>query len=573
MKNSGFLNFRGQIKSMKQLRYLFEGSLATVCLAIGLTTNAQNFPATVTGPVSLDGASGSCATPGTNAPNVFRIPVTGVGMLSATKKLVRVNVQLSNCGSGTVNLNNVQIRLVSPAGLCQGIYSGGLSSVASGTHTISLVEAASCLNNPNTNNSSTVGAPPFGSGNQGVFNAQFSGTPANFSSYSGMADGDWLLVFSETTTTPPCLVSAELSFGLANVQDQETAGETCSNPIIWDGNSPLCASTSGKLGSTEMPGSLGGANSTQFGTIGGQTCEWNNANNNDVWIAYTATTDFTCLTISGIDQNLQSVVVSDANVDGDNQPCTGPLPTGGNDSRWTLVSCPRNAIYSATSGTSLNQQHCFTSQPGKTYYLVVDGNGGANSSFYVWGSASTTIPVRFGMFQALNRMNQVDLMWTALNEQADSFAVERSLDGLRFQSIASLPVFNSAQPWLRQYSFSDFTAPASGTIFYRIKAYNRAGLFRYTPIRQVERRAGEVLAPKARILQNPVVGNRMLLYSSAPIARINLYSMSGQKLAEIATQLQAGNQIISIPAQVRGQFVAEFVYPTSAAERIMIQAQ
>ncbi|MFZ1561217.1 MAG: hypothetical protein WAT37_14895, partial [Saprospiraceae bacterium] len=151
---------------------------------------------------------------------------------------------------------------------------------------------------------------------------------------------------------------------------------------------PICASTLGKSGSTLMPGSLSGPNGVQFGTIGGATCDWNGANNNDVWIKFTPTSSNVCISISGLDFNLQSVIVTDANADGDNDPCTytGAFPNpAGNDPRWTLVSCPNNAIYSGTSGTQLNQQHCFTAVVGKSYYLVVDGTGGIESPFFIQG--------------------------------------------------------------------------------------------------------------------------------------------------------------------------------------------
>ena len=489
--------------------------------------SGQVFSSGANFPINLESATGSCATPGANAPNIVRIPVTGLGNLSTTFQVVRVSVRLSNCGAGTSNLNNVQIRLQSPGGVCQGIYSGGLSTVASGTHQINLVPAASCLNNPNTSNANASGSGSgLTTGNVGYFNAQFNGTTTDFDAYTGNPNGDWLLVFSENTTTAPCLEAAEIQFGVPQTQNQEAAGETCINPIVWDGLTPLCASTNGKNGSTEMPGSLGGAGTTQFGTIGGQTCEWNNANNNDVWIAYTATSELTCLSISGTDQNLQSVVVTDANVDGDNNPCTGPAPSGGNDPRWTLVSCPRNSIYGSSAGTSLNQQHCFSSQPGKTYYLVVDGNGGANSSFYVWGSSTTIIPVRFGSFQANPSQQGVQLSWTALNEFADLFEVERSVDGTRFEKIGELPARDRAMAWFRSYTFVDKNFQ-NGRAFYRIKAISHNGSYRFSATRQVNQMAGNGLSQSIRLKQHPIQAGIIAFDANKPVSTLRLLTMQG----------------------------------------------
>ncbi|MBL0102232.1 MAG: hypothetical protein IPP49_21155 [Saprospiraceae bacterium] len=347
----------------------------------------QTFSASIPSTVDLTGAAGTCASPGTGSPDKFTIPVSGVGTLSATNALVRVSVTLDNsCTGGSANMNLVSFRVMAPGGNCVGVYSGGLSTVATGTHTLNLVSSVTCLNNPQTSNDPTGGANSGTTSNYGFFNAQFSGTPTDLTtSFNALnADGNWMIIFSETTSSEPCLVAASLTFGNPVVSDQTANGDNCSAPIVWTGG-PICASTSGKTGSTQMPGSpvVGG---TAFGTIGGITCDWNGANNNDVWIKFTPTSANVCISISGLDFNLQSIVVTDSNADGDNNPCTGnSCAAGSNDPNWTVMSCPRPNLYTTTSGTQLNQQHCFTAVVGQMYYLVVDGNGGAESPFYISG--------------------------------------------------------------------------------------------------------------------------------------------------------------------------------------------
>jgi hypothetical protein len=249
------------------------------------------------------------------------------------------------------------------------------------------VSFTSCLNNPNTANAVSTGSPFLGTGNNGYFNAQYTGTPTLYSSFTGNADGTWKIIFSESTANPPCVESIRLFFGDPNVITQGTTGDNCSNPIVWDGKSPICGNTTSMTGSTQMPGSVGGPNTNTFSAIGGQTCGWNFANNNDVWIKYTATASSTCLSISAISGTgvaLQSIVVTDANTN-DSDPCTQVSRTAANDPNWQVVSCPRSSIYGTTAGTQFNQQHCFTSEIGKTYYLIVDGDGGAASKFWIWG--------------------------------------------------------------------------------------------------------------------------------------------------------------------------------------------
>jgi hypothetical protein len=362
-------------------------SQSTIFSYTVLTTARKIFTNTISPLINLDGANGSCATPGSSTPSVFNISVSGVGTMTSVNQLLLASIGLSDCGTGTKNYRDLQIRIMSPSGQCYGVYSGGLTSNGSGTHYLNLVSYTTCLNNPNTSNDFNTGAPFLGTGNNGYFNAQYSGVPTYYSNFTGTADGTWKIIFSETTASPPCVESIRLIFGDPKVIDQGTTGDNCSNPIVWDGSSPICANTTGMTGSTQMPGSIGGPNTNSFGTINGVTCQWNNANNNDVWIKYTATSTNTCLSISGISGtgiSLQSIVVTDANTN-DTDPCTQLPRTSTNDPNWSVVSCPRNGIYTTTPGTQFNQQHCFTSEIGKTYYLVVDGDGGAASKFWIWG--------------------------------------------------------------------------------------------------------------------------------------------------------------------------------------------
>ncbi len=362
-------------------------SQATVFQYTVSTTARKIFTLDPNPDISLSGSNGSCTTPGTSTPNVFNIPVSGVGTMTSVNQLLLASIALSDCGTGSKNYNSIQIRIMSPSGQCFGVYSGGLTSLGTGTHFLNLVSSTSCLNNPNTSNDVNGGSPFLSTGNNGFFNAQYLGTPTLYSNFTGTADGTWKVIFSESTANPPCVSSIRLFFGDPNVIPQGTTGDNCSNPIVWDGSSPICANTTGMTGSTQMPGSIGGPNTNSFGTIGGVTCQWNNANNNEVWIKYTATSSNTCLSVSGISGTgvgLQSIVVTDANTN-DNDPCTQIPRTATNDPNWQVVSCPRPSIYGTTAGTQFNQQHCFTSEIGKTYYLVVDGDGGAASKFWIWG--------------------------------------------------------------------------------------------------------------------------------------------------------------------------------------------
>ncbi|MBL7787307.1 MAG: hypothetical protein JNM36_15480 [Chitinophagales bacterium] len=347
-------------------------------LLVAIAANAQTFNASTTFPFNVDGANGSCATPGSGTPNVVTVPVSGIGTLSSGFALTQVRVTMTDCGSGTKNMNAVAFRVMAPGGTCVGVYNGGLSTVATGSHTLNLVSSETCLNNPATANDPTSGATAGTSGNYGFFNAQFGGTGTNLtSSFTGInANGNWQIIFSESTASAPCIAGASLVFGDPTTSDQSANGNTCAAPIVWTG-SPICASTNSKTGEINSPGSNTGQGDLTLSTFANGTCAWNANNNNDVWIKFTPTNTNVCISISGLDFSLQSIIVT--NPSGDGSTCTA------NGEQWNVVSCPRDAIYTTTSGSQLNQQHCFTATVGNTYYLVVDGNGGAESSFYISG--------------------------------------------------------------------------------------------------------------------------------------------------------------------------------------------
>ena len=410
---------------------------------LSITAHSQKIFGTGNISVNLDGANGSCTTPGTGQPNVLNISVSGVGTMTATNQLLLASIALSDCGTGSKNLNAVQIRVMSPSGQCFGIYNGGLSTIATGTHYLNLVSSTSCLNVPNTANEPNTGSPFLSNGNNGYYNAQFSGVGTNYSNFTGNADGTWKIIFSENTANPPCVTIARLFFGDPTVINQGTTGDNCSNPIVWNGTSPICGATTSMNGSTQMPGSIGGPNTNTFGTIGGVTCGWNFANNNDVWIKYTATKANTCLSVSGISGTnvaLQSIVVTDANTN-DLDPCTQLPRIATNDPNWQVVSCPRPAIYGTTAGTQYNQQHCFTSEIGKTYYLVVDGDGGASSKFWVWGfSFNGVLDLKYDTYSNRNNYLQNPII-NLSNSGKLSLNLHNNRNTYQSQSIR---IFNSA---------------------------------------------------------------------------------------------------------------------------------
>lgn len=453
-----------------------------------LTSSAsygQQFDASgLTTPVNLDGANGSCASPGATTPSSFNIVVSGVGILSTSNALVNFIIGFTDCaGAYGLGATDCSIRIMSPLGTCVPIYNGGLStSFIDGETEFILTSNSSCLNLPNTSNLPVESAPGLDiNGASGTFSAGWAGVPVDLvSSFLGEnADGTWKVIFSNSTSDDPCVDKLSLQFGDPTVDDQTGNGDDCVNPVVWDG-SPICTTTYGMSSSSQMPGWEGPGPNTWGDFNGGTTCDWNYANNNDVWIEFVAQESLVCINISGLDDNLQSVVVSDPNTDGDNDPCTGA--NGGQ--YWNLESCADPSIYTTTAGTDNNQNHCFTATIGQTYYLVVDGNGGAESSFYVSGIAGTiyNLPVELVNFEVACELDKPILLWeTASEYNNDYFLIQHTFDGFNFTNIGTVDGAGTTTE-KQSYRFP-IHEPAYFSGYFRLKQVDFDGQFEYSPIR------------------------------------------------------------------------------------------
>ncbi len=497
--------------------------LSTLVLIASPIVYAQTFNTTSSVPFDLDGGTNytSCASPGTKA---FSFTVSGVGTLNTTtNQLAEIDIRLNAaCGA---SLTTIGCYLKSPAGTCVQVSSTmGTTTNYSGNPTTYLDyafrNAVSCLNKTPDYAAfpSTVPSEASLDGRFGIFS-----TVGNIATgFNGQnANGVWTLYFTEGTASAPCVESASLLFGDPTVTDQTPNGETCATAILWDG-SPICASTNGKTGSANMPGWNGA-------TFTG--CQWNAANNNDVWIKFQATSSSVCLAISGLVDNLQSVIVTDPNADGDGNPCTG----AGNGTYWTNVNCPRTSdnIYAAVTGTTRNQNHCFNATVGQMYYLVVDGNGGAESPFYITGinGLSEVLPIELVEFTAECSAESVELNWlTATERNNDYFVVERSVDGIKWEKVKTIEgQVNSDKH--HSYQVTDYSILPVLT-YYRLKQVDLDGRFSYSNIVSVDCFKNE---QKLRLMPNPTDGE---------------FYLTGLNEGEQITLLNAvGEEIVSLSAK------------------------
>jgi hypothetical protein len=120
---------------------------------------------------------------------------------------------------------------------------------------------------------------------------------------------------------------------------------------------------------------------------------------------------------------------------------------------------------------------------------TVDSNRGTRATmqtndlaFYNWvaGLSGSPLPITLVSFKiSTTDSNSVELIWaTASERNFDKFVIEKSRDGLTFQSIGEVKGIGTSST-LQNYSFTDVN-PVSGTNYYRLKSVDLDNSFAYS---------------------------------------------------------------------------------------------
>jgi gliding motility-associated-like protein len=198
-------------------------------------------------------------------------------------------------------------------------------------------------------------------------------------------NGNWRLQIVEATATEVSFEKIDLVFGLpVNVNDvtASTANNECASATCMDATKVIRGTNNGYSGSdANSPGNI----------ING--CDWNNANNNSAWFSFVASGSTAYITVSGMlgtgTGRMQPIVVVAPST------CSTPtiVPTGGcpddeSTNNRSYLAANGGGIATAgnvySNGISLNTEFNLSNLvPGQKYYLYIDGDGNAASTFYI----------------------------------------------------------------------------------------------------------------------------------------------------------------------------------------------
>ncbi|HIP37580.1 MAG TPA: T9SS type A sorting domain-containing protein, partial [Crocinitomix sp.] len=130
-----------------------------------------------------------------------------------------------------------------------------------------------------------------------------------------------------------------------------------------------------------------------------------------------------------------------------------------------------NMFCEAQNDTSAFQWGPLPLPPNTTYYIAVDGFAGSDCDFDITivGAVNVVLPVNLISFTSncTSKEGEVELKWlTASETNSDYYLIERSRDGVSFNSIAKISSIGNSSN-LNSYYFKDVNSP-DGIVYYRL---------------------------------------------------------------------------------------------------------
>lgn len=159
-----------------------------------------------------------------------------------------------------------------------------------------------------------------------------------------------------------------------------------------------------------------------------------------------------------------------------------------------------------------------------------------------WTITRQTLPLPTVVFRAKDVEQGTLLKWSVKQEEMlDYFILERSDDGILFQSLATIPVINKRKH--STYEQLD-PHPLYGATYYRLAQYDKNGAVEYSPIITLN----AIQEFKYSIFPNPVDDQLFVelnLKKDSPITMV-ISDLSGKVILQKTTLLTAGSQIATL---------------------------
>lgn len=208
------------------------------------------------------------------------------------------------------------------------------------------------------------------------------------------------------------------------------------------------------------------------------------------------------------------------------------LPDGGAD---------RFALFMATGTPSSDGSNLYYIRPNTTvdnefsYDLTGQSSGTTTSTATLEIGA---LPVKLSTFTASAKNNNSLLEWSVENQDGNSshFEIERSADGSNFENVGSVNATNNSHA---SYTYTDKNVSLSGTVYYRLKMFDKDGQFSYSDIKTVHLNKPDFAV---RMYPNPVQSFTKLTISlgNAEPVNVSVNDALGKQIKQIRFSGQEG---------------------------------
>ena len=502
------------------------------------------------------------------------ISVSGLGStLGPAQNLVlkQVNVQIGNSTCRGV-LNRYFGRLVAPDGTWIQLFEPLSPSSTSAWANISFRDDPGL--NVLSTYSTTVGSGYF------PFSIGYYRPNGSFSAFDGLnPNGDWVFQMAETTSSEASFEKVELIFGpphtIADLTSQTDYG-SCSESHCMEPSTIIRATNNGFLSpDPNYPGN----------TVDG--CSWNGANNNSAWFHFTASSSTAYLTVSGL-RNTSSTGSSDQQLivmrrpTGDCGSSGWEVPNGGCPNPSTTSGNNASVYHSSNGGGTSTLSNVYSNgitanaefnlsglTVGHEYILMIDGNGGAASDFYVefesGAAPCTTLPVELENFKAscTNDSPFPFVNWQTSSEiNNDYFSIFRSLDGINWE-LATIIDGQGTTTMPTNYEWLDREAELGKIVYYKLQQTDFDG---------TNYNLGKISAncklDEIHIFPNPT-SNNIFITGIEPNSKILILDMLGNTV-KVLEHVSSGERI-DLSELHKGKYFIQMIQDNSVAVKPIIK--
>lgn len=139
------------------------------------------------------------------------------------------------------------------------------------------------------------------------------------------------------------------------------------------------------------------------------------------------------------------------------------------------------------------------------------------------------LPVIFNEVKAIKVSSGIEVLWSTATEiNCDKFEVERSIDGVRFETICTKKGSGSSS-LVHTYEAMDYS-PEFGINYYRIKEINFDGEVMYSKIVSEK---NDFITGIITLSPNPASGNIIYLQSAAELSHVDIFESNGKILKSV----------------------------------------